>query len=945
MLASCSLLKAQGDTDSLYYSLLNQNRMSLQEKIYLHLDNTCYYPGDTIWYKAYLLRADNLAPSPLSKMLYVELITPEGYVVERQRVLCSPGASSCGQFAINDTIYSGYYELRAYTKWQLNFNVGERKYSKFNAQKFFNKQLAADYFREYEDLYSRVIPIYEKPAKAGDYSLKRIIKRQKRRLDKDVSELHVSFFPEGGQIVKGLPCRIAFEATDAYGKPLDISGKLTDGTELKTLADGRGTFILNNANNKPQASFSFEGKEYKFDLPKPLPAGITLSFDAENHSVEVAAQGVEVGPMSVMCRGQLVDFFTKAQSTTLNWDKLPTGVNEITVYDTQMNPVAVRQIFVNHGDMQHSLDLQMQTQNMTMSAQASRQHTLKAYEPVNVHGQLSETGLKTVSIAIRDTRNEELTYDDGNILTDLLLAGDLRGFVAHPAYYFEADDSQHRERLDLLMMIQGWHKYTAISEFRYLPEVQFQVHGQVQKFGTYDKDEFDQRTWNTDQNEGNTNNSLLTTFTLDNVTGRIIPVNPQAELEAYLPKGLVGNGGDDQTAETETDESSDGETSISDSSTDDAPTPEHIQNEYRDHKKTTFKQPLYVEAELEKDGQVAGVVVETDLDGHFTFNLPPFYEYGYLFMTAYTKRDSAKMCLTSTSDKYRMDGYACPDFYLRQEKFFPVFTKPYSWFQTHQPSQNTDTSEDGVSALDSLLADHVLDGVTVQTKRRRGVRSFDKNKALLERDFNDLYNDLIDYGLHRGGYNPSRVWDEASRFLFGNMGKPNEVIGIRVQIEGHTFLKTYAADQFESWGVPMTLARLNTITSPARIWKTHIFTDYDLRNDDGKDENRSLPDAVFELIPVPNAGVLPFRRDRRMRYMGFTYAEEFYNPDYSNSTPEEPTDYRRTLYWNPNAKVAADGTIDITFFTGSRDCRVQVDACGVNDKGEIYSEIKPFTKQ
>ena len=32
----------------------------VQEKVYLHLDNNCYYKGDTIWYKSYVVRADNL---------------------------------------------------------------------------------------------------------------------------------------------------------------------------------------------------------------------------------------------------------------------------------------------------------------------------------------------------------------------------------------------------------------------------------------------------------------------------------------------------------------------------------------------------------------------------------------------------------------------------------------------------------------------------------------------------------------------------------------------------------------------------------------------------------------------------------------------------------------------------------------------------------------------
>ena len=71
--------------DSLYMSL--KTRSQVQEKIYLQLDNTCYFKGDTIWYKAYTLRADNLKPTDMSRILYVELLTPDGYLVERQQLV------------------------------------------------------------------------------------------------------------------------------------------------------------------------------------------------------------------------------------------------------------------------------------------------------------------------------------------------------------------------------------------------------------------------------------------------------------------------------------------------------------------------------------------------------------------------------------------------------------------------------------------------------------------------------------------------------------------------------------------------------------------------------------------------------------------------------------------------------------------------------------------
>ena len=88
----------------------------VQEKVYLHLDNTCYYKGDTIWYKAYVVRADDLTYTDMSRILYVELLSPDGMVVERQGIIISSEGYGDGNFTLQDSIYSGYYEVRAYTR-------------------------------------------------------------------------------------------------------------------------------------------------------------------------------------------------------------------------------------------------------------------------------------------------------------------------------------------------------------------------------------------------------------------------------------------------------------------------------------------------------------------------------------------------------------------------------------------------------------------------------------------------------------------------------------------------------------------------------------------------------------------------------------------------------------------------------------------------------------
>ena len=133
MLSMLSLTTAKADALDSLQTLL-QTKVQVQEKVYVQTDNNCYFVGDTLWYKAFVLRADDNKPTNMSKLLYVELLSPDGVVVERQRIVVSNKGVTCGQFALQDSLYSGYYEIRAYTRWMLNFNVTHRDYTRDDKQ-------------------------------------------------------------------------------------------------------------------------------------------------------------------------------------------------------------------------------------------------------------------------------------------------------------------------------------------------------------------------------------------------------------------------------------------------------------------------------------------------------------------------------------------------------------------------------------------------------------------------------------------------------------------------------------------------------------------------------------------------------------------------------------------------------------------------------------------
>ena len=106
---------AQSHIDSIAYRAIQVGRVMQQERVYLHFDNTAYYLGETMWFKAYTTFGTNDRPSTLSKVLYVELVAPEGYVVETKKYKLDNDGTCHGEFELNPLLLSGYYEVRAYT--------------------------------------------------------------------------------------------------------------------------------------------------------------------------------------------------------------------------------------------------------------------------------------------------------------------------------------------------------------------------------------------------------------------------------------------------------------------------------------------------------------------------------------------------------------------------------------------------------------------------------------------------------------------------------------------------------------------------------------------------------------------------------------------------------------------------------------------------------------
>ena len=88
----CSLVVFLQSANAQFFDEVLSNYTSLltPEKAYLHLDKSAYTPGETIWFKAYVL--DDIFPAANSKTMYVDWIGSNGdvrIVARSSRTLCA----------------------------------------------------------------------------------------------------------------------------------------------------------------------------------------------------------------------------------------------------------------------------------------------------------------------------------------------------------------------------------------------------------------------------------------------------------------------------------------------------------------------------------------------------------------------------------------------------------------------------------------------------------------------------------------------------------------------------------------------------------------------------------------------------------------------------------------------------------------------------------------
>lgn len=471
LLSLCALsIKAQSDVFEGYYAQAQQFAHDFpQERAYLHFDNTSYYQGDTIWFKAYLVDQHN-QPSRISRPLYVELVDQLGNVMQKQIIAINNGEGS-GFLSLAKAFFTGYYEIRAYTKWMMAFTQPE-------------------YF-------SRTFPVYRKklsenePRSIANYQMDSSMRQRPKN---NLKSLTVRFFPEGGRLVKGLTSVVGIETVSKDSGWVNIEGELqaADGTVLgavRTIHDGMGVLSYQPGEKPARVVMHFNGKDYKVSLPDAEPEGYVMTvsnrlevIDVMVHRSQQASDSLALFLYSQGMPCAMVPLkFTGQEARLVRFRKsdLPEGLARLNLVDTRGKIVAGRLCFVSPRD--------------TLSLKASTNQTfISPYAPVHAKLHLTDAAGKpvkgaNVSVSVRDALGSDYLAFDNNIQTDLLLTSGLRGYIRRPGYYFSAHNATVNKLLDNLLIIRGWQNYDGTESIlqpapTLLPETQLMLRGHVEAF-------------------------------------------------------------------------------------------------------------------------------------------------------------------------------------------------------------------------------------------------------------------------------------------------------------------------------------------------------------------------------------------------------------------------------------------------------------------------------
>jgi hypothetical protein len=424
-LLSFSVAIGQQSANNLAAAFNQYAKNTVSEKIFTHTDKDFYLAGEIVWFKLYVVNAEDNKLMDVSKVAYVEIVDKSQKSVLQCKIALNEGTGN-GSLYLPVALNSGVYEIRAYTNWMKNFS----------ADFYFHKQIT--------------------------------IVNSLKNFNSDAGQLRnydVQFFPEGGNLVKGIPGKVAFRMVDQSGHGVDGKGVVVDNyggivAEFQPLKFGIGTFTFKPVGaNTYKAVIKVGDTTITRELPKAMDQGYVLQVDAVsgsqldiNVSTNVPTQSVY---LLIHTRNSLrlmekLSVTNGAAEFVVDRNKFGEGISHITIFNADGVPQCERLFFVQP---RQQLVIQPGVNQLEFSSRKNVRITVNSAD----ESKAPVAADMSVSIYRLDSLQ---SMQNQTIDNYFWLSSELKGNIESPGYYFSGKGADVEEALDNLMLTHGWRRFT-----------------------------------------------------------------------------------------------------------------------------------------------------------------------------------------------------------------------------------------------------------------------------------------------------------------------------------------------------------------------------------------------------------------------------------------------------------------------------------------------------
>jgi|GEM_PF-494106 len=502
--------------DSLAHRVSLYNKTQSNAVLYLSTDKTVYLPTEAIWFAGYVLDGVVKEDSLKADILTVALVGEDAAIPLRKNYLVSNNLCA-GSLTLPDTIAPGNYQLIACTNivngkgepmqtfstaitikstaersLTTDFNIRDRAESDslfIEARAYLsNGAIAAGKQKntiQYQLLNKEpktvrlsssgtvILALPKKEISTANHilhtttTLGGITKAFNLHLPLQAPDsVRIRFFPEGGDLVTGLPGRVAWEASLYDGRPVATSALLLENnTVLDTLqadSSGMGVFDLQPRNNciytlRTISNSAAGTTSQTFALPAALPKGFVLEIAnaVVNDTLAVNIKASESGNLSLAITDLLTNASVISEAIPLATSRkllfplnaISKGLHALTLLDAQGRPVAER-LFFAHFNKKNTVEINTDKAVYAPREQVSTNIMLTDTQGKPVNGLFTVACVQLNRLSTTSKKNIEAYY----YIEQQLGTNSYERPIA--------DLYQSRPLIEKLLLVKCWRRYT-----------------------------------------------------------------------------------------------------------------------------------------------------------------------------------------------------------------------------------------------------------------------------------------------------------------------------------------------------------------------------------------------------------------------------------------------------------------------------------------------------